>query len=196
VTVDAEQPTVDPTVGVTLSVEALNAEEEPTSGVTTSDATHSLVQGNGFAVPGSGQGYSVGYRFKIGEGVDGWNTPAVLEVSAVGGGGAITEVTLIEGGAFSGDAGPGTYNLDENSAALLLKAKSSSATPTARGVHQQSQAQAQSTANGLIFGMCIAAFFVVVAMFVVRRRSAATPAPAGITEAEASITTTPSSDML
>ena len=60
-------------------------------------------------------------------------------------------------------APPVTYNLDENSAALLLKAKSSSATPTARGVHQQSQAQAQSTANGLIFGMCIAAFFVVVA---------------------------------
>jgi hypothetical protein len=126
------------------------------------------VKGGGFEITG-GADYAVGDQFKIGEDVDGWTTPALVEVSAVGEGGSITEVTLVEGGAFTGGAGLGTYNLDGNSADLLLMARSHPT--TAQNTHQQAQARERST--GLVFATCITAFLAVFAMFVVRRRSAA-----------------------
>jgi hypothetical protein len=82
----------------------------------------------------------VGDQFKIGEGVDGWTTPALVGVSAVDECGSITEDTLTEGGAFTGGAGLATYNLDGNSAALLLMARSHPT--TAQNTHAQ-QAQAR-----------------------------------------------------
>jgi hypothetical protein len=148
---------------------------------------HALVEAGGFKITNQGGTiYSVGDRFKIGEGVDGWITPAIMEVSAVGEGGSVTDVTLVDGGAFTGDAGPGTYNLDTNAAALLLKAKSASATSTvsttAQNIHPQIQAP-----HGLIFATCITAFFagLVAAVFVARRRSAAIPAETAVDAIEA-----------
>jgi hypothetical protein len=141
------------------------------------------VQGSGFEIAGDGgTGYAVGDQFKIGEGVDGWTTPALMEVSAVGEGGSITEVTLVEGGAFAGSAGPATYNFDANSAALLLMARSHSG--TAQSTHQQAQARKHSTPHGVVFATCITAFVAAVAVFVVRRRSAAIPVETAVTQCQ------------
>jgi hypothetical protein len=180
--------------GVLMTSEALNG------------ASKTLVEGStGFEIANNGgHGYSVGDQFKIGEAADGWTTPALIEVLAVGEGGAITEVTLVEGGSFDGP-GMGTYDLILPGAdsAALLQSQVSTAMRTARGAHQQSQARAHSTAHGLTYTLGIAAFFVAVAVVVVRaRRSAAASANAVIQTArsveatEATLNIVPAGSMI
>ena len=94
-----------------------------------------------------GSGYEVGDRLVLGSGVDGWDTPAVLEVTTTNSEGGITGAEVVDGGLFSGDdiTAPNNYQLDNAQAELLMMAKKQSgqqgeqATTTSSVAEQQSE---------------------------------------------------------
>jgi hypothetical protein len=76
------------------------------------DAAHphgTLVSANG-PVVAPGTGYSVGDLESVGEGVEGWQAPATVRITAVNENGGITAFELVEGGEFSTEAGTFTLS--------------------------------------------------------------------------------------
>jgi hypothetical protein len=94
----------------------------------------------------AGSGYSVGEQVSVGGDVEGWEVPAVMQVTEVDENGGVIGVGLIEAGDFNGEDGSGQYNLDPKSASLLLQALAQSKEPSAGAVYSKTIVTAASAA--------------------------------------------------
>jgi hypothetical protein len=103
-----------------------------------------------YVMKAAGSGYSVGERVSVGGGVEGWEVPAEMSVTAVDENGGVIGVGLITAGDFNGEQtnkdGSGQYNLDPESASLLLQALTRSKEPSAGAVYSKTIVTAASAA--------------------------------------------------
>jgi len=130
-----------------------------------------------------GKDYTVGQQLTLGDGLDGWDSPATIEVASVDENGAITEVNLVDGGDFSGDDGHGTYNLNPVEATLLMKALDSTASRsagplTAAAKHNgapQPEDTGMSAGAGITMAASASALLALVALVVTKRNQLTAP---------------------
>jgi hypothetical protein len=154
--------------------------DEPTAataagGASAATTAHAktVVEGNGFGLSNAGSGYTVGDTIKLGEGVAGWDTAAVVRVSVVDANGGILSVELVSGGHFTGEDGTGSYNLDLPSAALLMKAATSHAE---RSKDTQAKALSSNPSSTLYLGLSLGTLAALVVVVVTMKRRAVTAA--------------------
>jgi hypothetical protein len=127
-------------------------------------------------VQSTGTAYTIGEKFHIGEGVEGWESPATLKVTSVGDDGALANLDIIDGGVFTGDgSAAGDYVLSEPLPTGIVEADTSELQMQARagGEHSAPSSANSESQTMLRVGGAAGLLVLVVGVLLAKRRAIA-----------------------